>query len=134
MQLGPIRRASAPLAWAACALCAAMAIAALVVARGNYPSAAAYASGVGPGALLALSFPLVGALVATHRARNPLGLVFVTVGLSEGLVTLAGEYGALAAVGHAPGAWSAWSRRPWSRAGCRSGCGRASRQRGRPAG
>jgi hypothetical protein len=35
--------------------------------------------------LLAITFPLVGAVVAARRPRNPLGWIFCVIGLSYGL-------------------------------------------------
>jgi hypothetical protein len=99
---GRLGRATAPVAWALCAVCAALATLGLVFGAWNYAAPATYGHEVVPGALLALSFPFVGALIATHRPRNPLGWVFCTVGLSQSLVTFAGEYGTYALAG-APG-------------------------------
>src|SRR4051812_680148 len=36
-----------------------------------------------PAAFLAVSYSVVGALVASHRPRNPLGWVFLAVGFSQ---------------------------------------------------
>jgi hypothetical protein len=41
-------------------------------------------------ALLAITFPLVGAVVAARRPQNPLGWIFCVIGLSYGL-TVTGE-------------------------------------------
>jgi hypothetical protein len=40
----------------------------------------------------AISFPLVGAVIATHRPGNPLGWIFLIIGLSEGLIIFGYEY------------------------------------------
>jgi hypothetical protein len=45
-----------------------------------------------PGAILAVSVSVVGALVASHRPRNPLGWIFLTVGFFQGLVQFAWTY------------------------------------------
>jgi hypothetical protein len=45
-----------------------------------------------PGPILALSFSTVGALIASRRSRNPLGWIFLTIGLSQGLVAFAYNY------------------------------------------
>jgi hypothetical protein len=45
-----------------------------------------------PAAILAVSFSVVGVLVASHRPRNPLGWIFLAVGFSQGLVQFAGTY------------------------------------------
>jgi two-component system, NarL family, sensor kinase len=53
--------------------------------------------------LLAITFPLVGAVVAARRARNPLGWIFCVIGLSYGL-TVTGEAYPVYTVQTAPGA------------------------------
>jgi MFS family permease len=52
--------------------------------------------------LLAITFPLVGAVVAARRPRNPLGWIFCAIGISYGL-TVTGEAYALYTLGTAPG-------------------------------
>jgi two-component system NarL family sensor kinase len=37
-----------------------------------------------PASILAISYSVVGALVASHRPRNPLGWIFLAVGFSQG--------------------------------------------------
>jgi hypothetical protein len=54
-------------------------------------------------ALLAITFPLVGAVVAARRPRNPLGWIFCVIGLSYGL-TATGEAYAVYALRTTPGA------------------------------
>jgi hypothetical protein len=41
---------------------------------------------------LAVSFPVVGALIATHRPRNPIGWLFCAVGVFQGLLIAAQAY------------------------------------------
>jgi hypothetical protein len=53
-------------------------------------------------ALLAITYPLVGAVVATRRPRNPLGWIFCVIGISYGL-TITGEAYAVYALRTAPG-------------------------------
>jgi hypothetical protein len=53
-------------------------------------------------ALLAITYPMVGAVVATRRPRNPLGWVFCVIGISYGL-TITGEAYAVYALRTAPG-------------------------------
>ena len=53
-------------------------------------------------ALLAITFPLVGAVVAARRPRNPLGWIFCVIGISYGL-TITGEAYAVYALRTAPG-------------------------------
>jgi hypothetical protein len=45
-----------------------------------------------PTAILAVSFSVVGVLLASHRPKNPLGWIFLTVGFSQGLVQFADTY------------------------------------------
>jgi hypothetical protein len=54
-------------------------------------------------ALLAITFPLVGAVVAARRPRNPLGWIFCAIGIAYGL-TVTGEEYALYTLRTAPGA------------------------------
>lgn len=99
-------RAAAWLAWALCAVCVMLGILGLVYGAWNYDSLDGFLTDVGPLAMLTLSFPLVGALIATHRPRNPLGWIFCGVGLSEGLMTFGLGYGVYAlrtAPGTVPG-------------------------------
>jgi MFS family permease len=53
--------------------------------------------------LLAITFPLVGAVVAARRPRNPLGWIFCAIGIAYGL-TVTGEAYALYTLDTAPGA------------------------------
>jgi hypothetical protein len=95
------------LAWAVGVVCVTLAILSLVFGAWNYDSLGALLTGVGWNAILAVSFPVVGALIASHRPRNPMGWIFLAVGLSEGLVGLAWEYGVYGlqtAPGTVPGA------------------------------
>jgi hypothetical protein len=58
----------------------------------NFRSLAEVLTGVAPQALWAMSFPLVGAVIATHRPRNPLGWMFIVIGLSQGLTSFGSQY------------------------------------------
>jgi hypothetical protein len=62
----------------------------------NGYSAIDLAREVAVGVLLAVTFPLVGALIAIRRPGNPLGWIFCVIGLSQGLVTASWEYGTYA--------------------------------------
>jgi hypothetical protein len=58
------------------------------------------------GAVIAGSISVVGALVASHRPRNPIGWIFLAVGFSEGLATFAypyAEYALVTKPGSLPG-------------------------------
>jgi hypothetical protein len=98
--------AAAWLVWMLCAACLTLAMLGLGYGAQNYDSIDAFLIGVGPPAMLAISFPVVGALIATHRPRNPLGWIFCAVGLSQGLESFTFEYGVYAlrtAPGTVPG-------------------------------
>jgi hypothetical protein len=99
-------RAAAWLVWMLCAACLTLAVLGLGYGAQNYPSLDAFLTGVAPPALFAISFPVVGAVIATHRPRNPLGWIFCAVGLSQALVVFTSEYGVYAlrtAPGTVPG-------------------------------
>jgi hypothetical protein len=72
----------------------------------NHGSARAVLTTVALQAVWAMSFPLVGAVIATHRPGNPLGWIFLVIGLSQGLVVCGYEYASYVfrtAPGTAPG-------------------------------
>jgi hypothetical protein len=99
-------RAAAWLVWMLCAACLTLAVLGLGYGTHNYPSLEAFLTGVVPPALFAISFPVVGALIATHRPHNPLGWIFCAVGLSQALEVFTYEYGVYAlrtAPGTVPG-------------------------------
>jgi hypothetical protein len=99
-------RAAAWLVWMLCAVCLTLAVLGLGYGAQNYPSLEALLTGVAPPALFAMSFPVVGSLIATYRPQNPLGWIFCAVGLSQALVVFLAEYGVYAlrtAPGTVPG-------------------------------
>jgi hypothetical protein len=99
-------RAAAWLVWMLCVVCLTLAALGLGFGAQNYPSLNAFLTSVAPPALFAISFPVVGALIATYRPHNPLGWIFCAVGLSQALVVFATEYGVYAlrtAPGTVPG-------------------------------
>ena len=104
---GPVLpRPPAWLVWAFSGVGVAFGVLALFYGALNYDSLGTVLTRVAPQAMWAISFPLVGAVIATHRPRNPLGWMFLVVGLSEGLVTFTSEYGSyalLTAPGTTPG-------------------------------
>ena len=60
------------------------------------------------------AFPLVGAVIASRRPRNPIGWMFCTIGLANGLFFSSDEY-VLYALATQPGSlpsatWLAWSQ------------------------
>jgi hypothetical protein len=80
------------LVWAVTGLGVALGVLAFVYGALNYDSLDAILTRVALQAVWAMSFPLVGAVIATHRPRNPLGWIFLVIGLSEGLVVFGYEY------------------------------------------
>ena len=84
------------LVWAASGLGVTVAVLALFYGALNYQSLDAVLTRVAPQALWAMSFPLVGAMIATHRPGNPLGWIFLVIGLSQGLVGLGYQYASYA--------------------------------------
>jgi hypothetical protein len=113
VQSAPMARSRVPppavawLAWALCAISATLGILGLIYGAWNYTALDRLLTNIGPIAVLALSFPIVGALIATHRPGNPLGWIFCAVGLfGGGLVTFGtmyGEYALRTAPGTVPG-------------------------------
>ena len=72
------------LAWSLCGVCIALVVAWGVFVLANY-SAIAGRHGLGlshQGALIALTFPTVGALIASSRRDNAIGWIFIAIGLS----------------------------------------------------
>jgi hypothetical protein len=85
-------RAGVWLVWAVSGLGVTLGVLAFVYGALNYGSLDAVLTRVALQALWAISFPLVGAVIATHRPRNPLGWIFLVIGISEGLVVFGYEY------------------------------------------
>jgi hypothetical protein len=91
-QVEPRRaQAGARLAWGLCAISLTLVVLGLVYGALRSSLLAALALGA-PNAILAVSFPMVGALIATHRPRNPIGWLFCTVGVFQGLLIAAEAY------------------------------------------
>jgi hypothetical protein len=90
------RRAVAWLPWFLAGTSLALGVAGATFGVLNGYSPVELAREVAVGVLLAATFPLVGALVASRRPGNPLGWIFCVIGLAEGLVTAAWEYGTYA--------------------------------------
>ena len=78
--------------WVVSALGVTLGALALVFGALHYGTLDAVLTGVVPQAMWAISFPLVGAVIAAHRPRNPLGWIFLVIGLSQGLVVFGYEY------------------------------------------
>jgi hypothetical protein len=106
------RRALTWLAWLLCAASLVLGAAGAVFGARNGYSPIELVRAVAVGVILAVTFPLVGALIASRRPGNPLGWIFCVIGLSQGLVTAGWEYGTYAlrtAPGSVPGgALASW--------------------------
>jgi hypothetical protein len=85
-------RAGVWLVWAVGGFGVTLGILAFLYGTLNYASLSTVLTRVALQALWAMSFPLVGAVIATHRPRNPLGWMFLGIGLSQGLVVFGYEY------------------------------------------
>jgi hypothetical protein len=85
-------RAAVWLVWSVTALEVTIGALALIFGTLNYHALDEVLTRVAPQALWAMSFPLVGAVIATHRPRNPLGWIFLVIGLSEGLLSFGYQY------------------------------------------
>ena len=99
-------RAGVWLVWAVSGLGVTLGVLAFVYGALNYDSLSGVLTSVALQALWAISFPLVGAVIATHRPRNPLGWIFLVIGVSKGLVVFGYEYASYVfrtAPGTAPG-------------------------------
>jgi hypothetical protein len=99
-------RAAAWLVWAVSGVGVTLGVLALVYGALNYDSVDAVLTRVALQAVWAMSFPVVGAVIATHRPGNPLGWIFLVIGVSTGLVVFGYEYasyGFRTAPGTAPG-------------------------------
>jgi hypothetical protein len=88
--------AAAWLAWPLCLLCVALAAASLILALLNGRTVGEIFIGWMPTpvtlATLIVSFSVVGALIASNRPENPIGLIFLTVGFFYALLTAGEEY------------------------------------------
>jgi hypothetical protein len=85
-------RAGVWLVWAISGLGVVLGVLAFVYGAFNYGSLDAVLTRVALQAVWAMSFPLVGAVIATHRPGNPLGWMFLVIGLSQGLVVFGSQY------------------------------------------
>ena len=85
-------RAGIWLVWTVSALGVTLGVLAFVYGALNHHSLTEVLTTVALQAVWAMSFPLVGAVIATHRPGNPLGWMFLVIGLSQGLVVFGYEY------------------------------------------
>jgi hypothetical protein len=105
------------LAWALCVLCVVLAVASLFLAllNGRTPGEIFLAwDGPTIGTLLteAVSFSVIGALIASHRPENPIGWIFLAEGFCYGLL-IAGEEYAIYALLTNPGALPLGAEASW---------------------
>jgi hypothetical protein len=94
-QADPVRvlpTAASWLVWTVAGVGVTVGVLALLYGVLNYRSLSEVLTRVTPQALWAMSFPLVGAVIATHRPHNPLGWMFLVIGLSQGLTSFGHEY------------------------------------------
>jgi hypothetical protein len=85
-------RAGVWLVWSVSTLGVTLGVLAFVHGALNHHSLTEVLTTVALQAVWAMSFPLVGAVIATHRPGNPLGWMFLVIGLSQGLVVFGSEY------------------------------------------
>jgi hypothetical protein len=87
-------RSAAWIAWSLCLLCVALATASLILGllNGRALGEIFISEGIVTFATLTVSFSVVGALVASHRPENPIGLIFLAAALFYGLLIAGEEY------------------------------------------
>jgi hypothetical protein len=91
-QIEPRRtQIGAQLAWGLCAVSLTLVVLGLVYGAWAHSLPWALAEWA-PNAVWAVSFPVVGALIATHRPRNPIGWLFCVVGIFQGLIIATEAY------------------------------------------
>jgi hypothetical protein len=87
------RRFPRAVAWLSCAVAVVLGGAAIVLAVANSRVDEESLFEVFPlGAVIAFTFPIVGALVASRRPDNAVGWIFCVIGVTQGLVDFAYEY------------------------------------------
>jgi hypothetical protein len=105
-------RIVAPIAWFIWSLSVASAAFGLFLLYLNGSFAPFFEDSLGVDAVAAVAFPMVGAIIASRRPRNPIGWIFCLIGLSLGIATFAAQYAVYALVtepGALPaGVFAAW--------------------------
>src|SRR3712207_6141442 len=109
-------RVAAWLAWSLCLMSVALAAASLILALLNGRTLGEIFMAWGPSiaalATLIVSFSVVGALIASHRPENPIGLIFLADGFCYGLLSAADEYATYALLTN-PGALPLGAEASW---------------------
>jgi hypothetical protein len=105
------------LAWSLCVLCVVLAVASLFLAILNGRTLAEiFLAWDGPSIAVlpteAVSFSVVGALIASHRPENPIGWIFLVEGFCYGLLSAADEYAIYALLTN-PGALPLGAEASW---------------------
>ena len=87
-------RAATPLAWSLCLLCVALAVGGPILGLLNGRTAREIFvdEGIVTIAVLVVTFAVVGALVASHQPRNPIGWIFCVAALLQGISNSGFEY------------------------------------------
>jgi hypothetical protein len=111
------RRTAAWLAWSLCVLCVVLAVASLFLAILNGRTLAEiFLAWDGPSIAVlpteAVSFSVVGALIASHRPENTIGWIFLAEGFCYGLLTAGDEYAIYALLTN-PGALPLGAEASW---------------------
>ncbi len=109
------RRTAAWIAWSVCALCAALAVASLILALLNGRTLGEIfisETGIVTFAIWTVSFSVVGALIASHRPENPIGWIFLADGFFYGLLSAGDEYAIFALLTN-PGALPLGAEASW---------------------
>jgi hypothetical protein len=109
-------RAATRLAWSLCLLCVVLAVATLILALLNGRTLGEIFMAWGPSIAAlpteAVSFSVVGALIASQRPENPIGWIFLADGFFYGLVSAADEYAIYALLTN-PGALPLGAEASW---------------------
>jgi hypothetical protein len=111
------RAASSYLAWSLCLLCVALTAASLILALLNGRTLAEiFLAWDGPSIATlpteAVSFSVVGALIASHRPENPIGWIFLAEGFCYGLLSAGDEFAIYALLTN-PGALPLGAEASW---------------------
>src|SRR5215204_499693 len=114
---GVNHHAAAWIAWSLCLLCGALAAASLILALLNGRTLddiflARGAPTIAHLAIIAVSFSVVGALIASQRPENPIGWIFLAEGFCYGLLSAGDQYAVYALLTN-PGALPLGAEASW---------------------